>query len=332
MRILAPVFLLMTGMLVISFGCSREQNSKGALASVCGRCLTLSELDARARNVAVLFGHKSDSTNGLDRLTEAFKRGYASYWVEDTVLAAAAEAAGVEPATNDIARCRRNAFINFRSKKDRGYEDLLKIEGLDRRYWDDQIRAEALRSTMERYWSEQEPTNLPPDYAAGQVRKMEEWNQVMAETNRIQYAKATNVWERLRGGLDFREAAKKYTELDEEREDDGEWAVVDEKFLSDEPKLLAWLKSAKPGEYSAPISADNGVMIARLDEIAEDEGLAVSRIFFRLGRVLTPAPDEEIVAAAKERYAKELFKRKLAELVRSAKPEFQNNENKEMNK
>lgn len=290
--------------------------------------LLASEVAARAHNVVVLFGHKRGSTNGLDRLEETFRNGYASYWVEDVALAAAARAAGVEPGTNELARCRQQAFANFRTKGDRSYDDILKLEGLDRRYWDDQVRAEALRATMESYWAEQEPANLPSDYADEQIRKMEQWNLKMAETNRLQFAKATNVWEKIKKGMDFAAAAKTFSEIEEERVDAGEWAVVDAKFLSDEPALLAWLKAAKPGDVSPPIAADNGIVIARLDGVEPDDGFAVSRIFFRLGRTLVPASKEEIVAAAKEEWAKGLFKRKLAELVAAANADLKE-ENKD---
>lgn len=304
------------------WGCSREQAPSDVVASVCGQVLTVSEIESRAQNIVLLFAHKRGSTNGLDRLASTFRAGYSAYWVEDTVLAAAAREAGVEPGTNELARCRRQAFANFRTKKDRSYNDLLKLEGLNRRYWDEQVRAEALRTTMETYWAEQEPTNLPPDYAEQQVRQMEQWNLKMAETNRLQFAKATNVWQRICRGMDFPSAAKEFSEIEEERADAGEWAVVDAKFLSDEPALLAWLKAAKPGDISPPIAADNGIMIARLDSLEQDEGYAVSRIFFRLGRILDPAPKDEIVAAAKKKHAQDLFKRKLSELVVAANADF----------
>lgn len=307
------------------WGCSREEAPSDVVASVCGQVLTVSEIESRAQNIVLLFGHKRGSTNGLDRLASTFRAGYSAYWVEDTVLAAAAREAGVEPGTNELARCRRQAFANFRAKKDRSYNDLMKLEGLNRRYWDEQVRAEALRATMEAYWAEQEPTNLPPDYAEQQIRKMEQWNLTMAETNRIQFAKATNVWQRICRGMDFPSAAKEFSEIEEERADAGDWAIVDAKFLSDEPALLAWLKAAKPGDISPPIAADNGIMIARLDSLEQDEGFAVSRIYFRLGRTLVPASKEEIVAAAKGRHAKELFARKLAELVAAAKADFKVN-------
>ncbi len=309
-----------------AWGCSREQAPSDIVSSVCGQVLTASEIESRAQNIVILFGHKRGSTNGLDRLRETFRNGYASYWVEDMVLAAAARESGVEPGTNELASCQRQAFANFRTKNDRSYDDLMKLEGLNRRYWDDQVRAEALRATMERYWAEQTPTNLPPDYADQQIRLMEQWNLAMVETNRLQFAKATNIWQRICRGMDFSSAAKEFSEIEEERADAGEWAVVDAKFLSDEPTLLAWLKAAKPGDISPPIASDNGVVIARLDSLEQDEGFSVSRIYFRLGRFLYPAPKDEIVDAAKKEYAKNLFKRKLAELVAAANVDLKAND------
>lgn len=306
--------------LTVFFGCSRERQD--ALVSVCGIELTRAELNARAENIAALLVHKSAKTDAA-KIKEGFCKGYASYWVEDTVLANAAKADGVVPSTNELARCRRGAFLNFKAKGDRSYEDLIgKLVGFNREYWEAQVRSEALRLAMKDHWARKFPANLSPSYADDVIRKINEENAAFAISNRLQWAKATNVWEKLKAGADFGKTARAHSEIEGEAADDGDWAVVDAKFLSDDPKLLKWLKAAKPGEFSPPIAADNGVMIARLDGFEEDDGFSVSRIFFHLASILPPAGKEAIVAAAERKYAEKLFGEKLAELVKAANPVY----------
>ena len=310
-------------------GCSENLSHDEAVVSVADKVLTVREVNRRAANIAALYAHKTGKSDAGEKVRAVFSKGYAKFWVEDTVLGVAAEKAGVVPSTNAIAECRRNAYLNFRAKGDRSYEDLMKLSGFHRELWEAQVWSEALRPAMRDYWAREFPTNLPPSYADDIIRKINEENAVFAISNRLQWAKATNVWEKLKAGADFGKTARAHSELEEEAADEGDWAVVDAKFLSDEPKLLKWLKAAKPGEFSPPIAADNGVMIARLNRLEEEDGFNISRIFFHLASILPPAGKDEIVAEAERAYAEKLFIRKLAEAVKNANPiYFEDNKSK----
>ena len=314
-------------------GCSREcLKASRIVASVSGKTLKMCELNARASNVALLYCHKSGSTNAYEKIRSAFSRGYAKVWVEDMVLADAAAKDGVEPSVDLLAKYRNQAFQNFKAKGDKSFADLLVLPGFDADLMEKQVRSEALRVTMKEHWAKLSPANLPSTYADDTIRKISEQNAAFAISNRLQWAKATNVWEQLKSGADFGKTARAHTELNEEAADNGEWAVVDAKFLSEEPKLLKWLKAAKPGEFSPPLAADNGVMIAHLDHLEEEEGFAVSRIFFHLAEIRPPAPAAEIVAAAQRKHAEALFVRKLAELVEGAKAVYSQEFSKENKK
>ena len=116
--------------------------------------------------------------------------------------------------------------------------------------------------------------------------------------------------------------AKAETELQEEVEDDCEWAVLDERFLSEEPALHKWVKSAKPGDVSPPIKADGGVLVVRLDRLDGDDGFALSRIYVRLADVRPPAGKAAIEADYCRREGETFFNSKLAELVTAAQPIF----------
>lgn len=302
---------------VLVCGCSRDRSP--VVAEVNGHVLRESEVNARATNIAALFLHKTGKVRNLEQIKSQFRKGYPKIWVEDRVLEDAAKAAGVEVPADFVEKCRNAAFRNFKAKGDTGYEDLMGLSGFTRSLWEDQVLSEARRMAMKDYWVKQEPANLPPDYADKVIADIRKWNVDMAKTNALQFARATNVWEKLKAGADFVKTARLNTEATEEIEDNCEWGTIDDKFLADEPALMKQLKSMKPGEFSPPVDGDGGILIVRLDSFADDDGYNVSRIFFRKGNVQTPAPKAEIVATAVRNHEKNLFKRKLQELVDRAK-------------
>ena len=318
------VLLLAVASVIAICGCSRDSDRSPVVAEVNGHTLRESEVNARATNIAALFLHKTGKVKNLEQIKNQFRKGYPRIWVEDRVLEDAAKAAGVEVPEDLVEKCRNAAFRNFRAKGDTEYEDLMGLSGFTRSLWEDQVLSEARRVVMKDYWAKQEPANLPPDYADKVIADIRKWNADMAKTNALQFAKATNVWEKLKAGADFVKTARLNTESPEEIEDNCEWGTIDDKFLADEPALFRQLKSMKPGEFSPPVEGDGGILIVRLDSLADDDGYNVSRIFFRKGNMLTPAPRKEIVATALKNHANDLFKRKLGELVAKANAKISN--------
>ena len=303
--------------LAATCGCSRDK----AVARVGEHELTEAELHVRAENIVLLRQHKLGSkanTNALEKLRKTFERGYVKLWAEDMVLADYAKREGLVISNELIAAYQSRAYRNFKAKGDKSFADLMKIRGLDSHLFQDQVRAEALRPVVRRHLIELYPTNFPASYADDVRAAILRQNVRMAATNVLQYAKATNVWEKLKAGADFAKTAKENTEIEDEAEEGGDWLVVDAKFLSDEPELLKHLQAMKPGEFTPPLAADNGIMIARLDRHEEEGGYAVSRIYFRLAEIFEPAPPEQILAAAYKDYEDRLFRTKLDELVRAA--------------
>lgn len=290
-----------------------------------GHELSKAELDASAENMVILRRHKlgdkantKANSNSLERLRKTFVNGYAKVWVENTVLADYAAREGVVVSNEWLEVYEQRAFANFKARGDKSYEDLLKLPGLRPEFFQKLVRAEALQPLVRDHLARLCPTNLPDSYVDDVRAAIARQNERMAATNVLQYAKATNVWEKLKSGADFAQMAKEFSEIEEEAEDGGDWLVVDEQFLSDEPVLLAQLKAMKPGEFTPPIAADNGIMIARLDRLEDEGGFAVSRVYIRLAQIFEPAPAEEIIATALRDHADRLFKAKLDELVQAA--------------
>ena len=324
--VLLSLFVLM----LFAAGCEKSPTDavspgSGAdvvVASAAGRSLTLREVEARANNIALLIAHRDGSTNRMARIREIFRRGYAKKWVEDAALLVAAAAEKVVPTDDQLETARKNAWANFKANGDKGYSDLLAIPGFDCKLWETEVRNEARRSAMKGHWISKSRIKVPAGYAEGVIQKILARNAELAVTNRLQHAKATNVWQKIVAGADFVTVAKAATELPEEVEDDCEWAVLDHRFLSEEPALHKWVKAAKPGDVSPPIRADGGLLIVRLDRLESEDAVALSRIYIRLADVRPPAGKAAIEADYRRREGEVLFKRKLAELVAAAKPVF----------
>lgn len=302
-------------------GCEKAW-TESVVASAVGRDLTVREVEARANNIALLMAHREGSTNRMERIRAAFRRGYAKKWVEDVALAAAAEAEKVAPTDAQLETARKNAWTNFKAKGDKEYADLLAIPGFNRELWEAEVRSAATREAMKDHWLTQFPPEVPAGYAEDVIAKIQAMNAEFAVTNQLQFAKATNVWQKIVAGADFVTVAKAETELEEEVEDDCEWAVLDERFLAEEPALHKWVKAAKPGDVSPPITADGGVLVVRLDRMEGDDGFALSRIYIHLADVRPPAGKAEIEADYCRREGETFFNLKVAELVTAAQPIF----------
>lgn len=317
--------------LVLFCGCSRNPYGGDAVVSVDGTVLFSGEIDLRAANIAALFLHHDGTPSRCEKVKKVFSEGYPARWVEDRVLEREAERVGVALSEGILGQCRRQAFQNFKAKGDKGYEALVGLPGMTRELWEDQVKSDARRVAMREYWAKESPTNIPMSYADGVLAKMKRWNADMAETNRLQWVKATNVWQQLNRGADFVKTARLNTELPDEIEDDCEWGSLDDQFLEDEPALRRRLAGMKAGEWTPPVDADGGILIVRLDERDAEGAYRVSRIFFRKANFIQPAPRAEIIRSAEEKYVDGLFERRLGELVEKADVRYFANNRKENN-
>lgn len=254
----------------------------------------------------------------LSAIRRQYESGYPKYWIEDTVLAqyAAAEKLTVPEAL--FADYKAKAFEGLRVKGDKTFDDLLKVPGVQADHLTQQVKAEALRQVVTDHLFAQNPTNIPDSYVGEQLENIRDYNARMTLTNAIVYARATNVWNRLKAGEAFVKLVQEATEVEDERNENGEWGTFDLSAFDQEPALKAALAALKPGEFTPPVEGDNALMIARLNERDEVGGLDISRIVFRLPLFYTAAPREEILKAAYDKYRKALFARKLKALLKNA--------------
>lgn len=313
--------IVFIGLALLAVSCTKRQDDE-VVCQVRNHILRAGELERRAGNVVLAFAHRAGSrwtTNQQVKIVASFKKGYASIWVEDRLIEDELRSLGVEVPQELVTKMESRAFANFKAKGDKRYEDLLSIPGLDAALWADQVLSEARREALRDQWAKIEPARLSPTYADDEIAKMKAYNARMAITNVAIYARATNTWQRLKAGADFESLGRAVTEIEQDREEGLEWTTLTAEELKEEPVLGAALKGLKAGQFTPPVEADNGLLIARVDDFnAENGSYELSRIFFCLPMFLTPASKAEIVAAAEREYAEDLFKKKLSELVQAA--------------
>ena len=251
---------------------------------------------------------------------------YPKFFVADAVQADYATKEGLVISEDRIATNRQVVFRAYRKRGEKTYDDMLKALGDSAGELEQQVRSEALSATVKEHFLKLYPTNIPPSYADEQVAEMERQNREMQVTNAFLFATATNVWRRLQKGEDFVKLAEEYTQIVTEQSDAGYWGEFDVDQLDHEPKVVRFGRTAKPGDYTAPIEADNGLMILRLDSREKNEMGATqfrfSRIFFMLPEFYLPAPKDAILRAAMKRYENDLYERKLGELIKAANPVY----------
>lgn len=309
--------------LLISFllGCGREE--RAYIVSVDGRQLTESALEEQVAMMADLRLKCAPNIPAaeLKRFRSQLARSYPALFEREALLAAYAEREGIAVSSERLERFKARAVRNMRIPKAqvRNWAGLVKVLG-DRLAAgvEARVRAEALEDEVKDRLAAADPTNLPPDFAETQIRRIRAFNRDMDATNALVKARANQAWEELKSGATFGDVAAKYSELPEERKDRGEWANLDWKQIDEEKELSKWARQLKPGEFSPPIEADNGLMIARVDRKDERE-CVLSRIYFCLPMFCAEPKPEEIVAEARREHADQLLKAKVAELRAAAK-------------
>lgn len=313
--------ILLICLLSCLLGCGEEE--RAFIVSVDGRELTQADLDSQVSLMVDLRLKCVPNIPAmeLDRFRSQLVRSYPALFEREALLAGYAEREGIEVSPERLDRFKARALRGMRIPKVqvRNWAGLVKAlgghlaAGVEAR-----VRAEALEDEVKDRLAAANPTNLPPDFAETTIQRIRAFNRDMDATNALIKARANVAWEELKAGADFGDVAAKYSEIPEERKDRGEWANLDWKQIDDEKELSKWARQLNAGEFSPPIEADNGLMIARVDRKDERE-CVLSRIYFCLPMFCAEPKPEQIVAEARREHADNLLKAKLAELRAGAK-------------
>ena len=324
-QILAVLALLL-------FGCSKEQPKEvqskvGVLLSVGGRELTVSNLNDKIEMMVRIrsLADKPPSKKELKDWKATLKTTYPDVFIMQAVIADYAREKGISIDKATTAYYQKKAVRRLNSKKIKNYKQLRKKLGSFAKVLDERIVEEALLNEVRKHIAHANPTNFPPDYVKARCQERKDYNARMVLTNAVIYARATNVWEQLKSGADFGELAQKYTEIESEAKDKGELGVIGLQQIQDEPKFAQVLRDLKVGEFSAPVEADNGVSIIRMDsKNVEKDEYGFSRIYFRLPMLAKVFDEKEMEKRLQKEYNERIVGEKIEQMVRSAKVEYFN--------
>ena len=106
-------------------------------------------------------------------------------------------------------------------RKPRKYESLRRKVGPLATVLDGMVQTQATEGAVRQHILAKNPLQLPPNYVADQMARIKAYNAEMSLTNALVFAKATNVWEKLKAGADFKQMAKQFSDVPKEAEEGG---------------------------------------------------------------------------------------------------------------
>ena len=219
-----------------------------------------------------------------------------------------------------VDRARKSLMAAMGDRKPPKYDSIRRKVGPLAVVLDGMVQAQATESAVRQHILAKNPLVLPPNYVADQMARIKAYNAEMSLTNALVFARATNVWEKLKAGADFKQMAKQFSEVPREAQDGGEWGNLGLQQLEPDEDLVNWAQKLQPGEFSPPIEGDNGLMILRMDsKKGEDYGL--SRIYFRLPMFQDVVSEEELLKLKRQQHERAVLQKELNAIVESVEVE-----------
>lgn len=321
--------------LAVCIGCSKEQ-PKGRVSqersqkddkviiSVGSRCLTVQQLKQKVEMMLKFqqLQNPQMKISEVSKLRKSLMSSYGKFFIEQSIWANYAEREHIEIDPKLLERTQQRAVKMVYPKKKVKYSSFRSKFGNLSSTLDDHVKMMALSSTVRKSVADANPTNIPAEYVSNTIARLKKYNDDVARTNIFVFAQATNCWEQLKAGADFKKMVQEFSELTQERKDGGVWGTLDFQQLEPDPLVLKYARTLEPGAFSPPIEGDNGLMILRLDSRKESE-CTLSRIFFRLPMFADVPTADEIVRHEenehKNRVIKSLYRKlyKAEKIIRS---------------
>ena len=192
----------------------------------------------------------------------------------------------------------------------------------ERRTAERRVAIEATCSKAYKAYLAQHPVILKKEETDAFLKRVLDYNASAEATNALVWAKASNIWERVKGGADFKQLAYELTENVSEQDDGGAWGQysLGELEKEDESALARLLASTDIGKVTPPVECDNGVAVVRVDAINDMHGNPItdgsrpfsaqyelSRIYLRLALTYEVLPREESEREIQIYHEKEAF-------------------------
>ena len=300
------IYTLLVFTLFAASGCREKRDY---IVSVNGHLLTREMLDRKVAMMEKVF-MKANPDASVKKVREQvgkFRKSYRKLFETDCLFSDYLAAEGVQIPAETVQKFRQLAIRSFKKSGIRTWDDMMSFLGDQAVDFDEQVMVEVRRSCARDHAVSLCPTNLTPAQIEFEFKRIADFNKRADITNAVAHAHATNAWNRLKAGESFETVASEMSELKYERKDKGKWANLDWQQMECDPPLLKYARQLKPGEFSPPIEADNGLMILRVDKKDEKE-CHMSRIFFYLPMYCKVPTAEELEARIKMKHADRVFK------------------------
>ena len=318
--------LLLSIVLVSVWGCSEQPvEDNHVIAVVNGYALRAVELNRYVDMMAKVQGlmNIQASGKGYQANREMLSLSFPDVYIANRLVEEYAKKENIVPSKALLKQFQTKAVRNLEPLRARNYQTLLKKLGKNAECFDKIVCHEALQEAVKVRLAELTPTNLTPADIKVAFERVKLFNEAAEATNKLVFARANKVWEQLKKGANFVEMAKKYSEIEAERDDNGEWGTLDLNQFTSDKGVYEWGNKLKVGEFSPPFEGDNGLMILRLDAIDnETKERTFSRIFFLLPMFSETPNEAEYRKEVQELHKENLLAAKFEELYKSAKIEY----------
>ena len=241
---------------------------------------------------------------------------------------------GVVVNAADIAEYRKGFLRGCKADNSDFNEFLARnFTKAERSTAESRIKIEATCAKVRKTYLEQNPVVLDNAEVDAFLNRVKNYNVMANATNDIVWATATNIWERIKGGEDFKSIAGDLTEDEAERDESGEWGIYSLGDLEkeDEGALAMALSTLNVGEVTPPVESDNGIAIVHVDAITDAHGnelsvsgasrpfsakYELSRIYLRLAQTYEIPDREECEAEIKAYKEQESFVKFASDLIK----------------
>jgi hypothetical protein len=296
--------MLLAVVALLVAGCEKDAD---AILIADGKRFTAAERDREIRLRAKIFGlmRPAASIADAERFRKTLADSAEEHFIVESGLLRVAQSRGIS-VSRDEAATRLAPLASALGRLDPEErtlaEEIAEREALCARV------VESLRSEIDVSVSEEE--------LDAAMERLSAYAEMVAATNALVHARATNVWNEIRCGADFDSMAARWSEDDDPSP--CEWGAFPLAALADSPELQRLLPEMAPGDITPPVEGDNGLVVVRLvdvDRNADPVGYCLDRIFFKLPECVPTLSRDELA----EEIAEERRRSKLAAILRSVR-------------
>lgn len=335
------IYLILVAAVAVFAGCGKNDDSgnpadRNILCIVDGEQVSSGDVsryaDFRMAMWDFLQTEKNRKSKNFNKRRETFlKRETAAATnrvVMRKIMSAYCRAKNITPSREAVSRGMANLEkqIVRQRKSVEEFAKHLQASGLAAEFEADKIFAAQTAECLKIKFPQGD--EITSNEVAAAKAKMIARNEIMAATNRIVYAHASNVLERVRQGGNFAKLADEFSE-DETKSEGGDMGDCVAEAYKDVPGYWDAVSKVPFGMTSDLIKTDVGLEIVKVtppdQEIDAKNGgpaLKLARIYFRLAGPMMEYTDEEIASGLRSEKREAMGKAMQDDLLKSVKVEL----------